>query len=86
MAEYTLCVCFMSILLHETIARTDDTCYSVHKIRALLHKKVTMTGLLDERLIELINDLDLGAGGLKQVGQEMIASSRWHRLTTATLT
>ncbi len=55
MAEYTLCVCFMSILLHETFARTDDACYIVHKIRTLLHKKVAMTGLLDERLIELLS-------------------------------
>jgi len=45
----------MSTPMHETIAESDDTCYTIHRIRSLLHKEVAMTGLLDERLIELLS-------------------------------
>jgi len=45
----------MSTHLHGAIAISDDTCYSVHRICSLLHKEVVMTGLLDERLIELLS-------------------------------
>jgi len=55
MAQYTPHMCFMSTLLHGTFAKSDVSCYFVHKIRTLLHKEVAMTGLLDERLIELLS-------------------------------
>ena len=55
MAKYTLHMCFMSTPLHESLAMSDDTCYSIHRMRPFLHKEVSITGLLDERLIELLS-------------------------------
>ena len=55
MAEYMMHICFMSTPLHGSLVMSDDTCYSIHRVRPFLHESVAMTGLLGEQLIELLS-------------------------------